>query len=283
MSEIYLPPNTKSLATMSEAQIRLGLQGPFKSGKTWAALSFPNPIVVNFDRGLGAHTGRSDVYEVPFYNPQFVDGIVKRSGTQAPPNRKDALLKWLATEGMKLQVNQTLVVDGQTGIQNAFEAEYNVAPIMTKSGNIDDFAIWRMKVEYFGELCEMLKALHCNVVYLCHETPDRDTKGNLNGGVRPLLTGQFADQLGSHFTDFFRQITFAKPRTSEQTAKLKDTLRIDDAILKEWMANSSNETLYVWQTTSDEIAKCGTSSMVNAPKYIVANYISFNKYKRIKQ
>lgn len=280
MNEIYLPPNTKSLATMSEAQIRLGLQGPFKSGKTWDALTFPHPIVMNLDRGLGAHVGRDDVHELPFYNPQFVDSIVRRSGAQAPPNRRDAVLKWLMTEGMKLTPAQTLVVDGQTGLQNAFEAEYNVAPVMTKQGNIDDFAVWRMKVEYFGEICEALKALHCHVVYICHETPDRDAKGNLNGGVRPLLTGQFADQLGSHFTDWFRKITYSKPVTPEQTAKTKSFFGIDDATLKEWCDNSSTATLYVWQTMSDELCKCGTSSLVNCPKYILAHYSSFVKYKR---
>lgn len=280
MSELYIPPNVQSLQNMKDTQIRLGLQGPFKSGKTWDALTFPNPIVLNLDRGLGAHVGRADVLEIPFYNPSFVDSIVRRSGTQAPPNRRDAVTKWLSTEGMKLTAEQTLVIDGQTGLQNAFEAEYNVAPVYTKQGNIDDFAVWRMKVEYFGELCESLKALHCNVVYICHETPDRDSKGNLNGGVRPLLTGQFADQLGSHFTDWFRKITYSKPTTPEAATKAKAFFGIDDATLKEWCAHSSTATLYVWQTMPDELCKCGTSSLVNAPKYILAHYSSFAKYKR---
>ena len=62
MAEQYIPKGAVSLNTITvKPQIRLGLQGYSGTGKTWAALTFPNPIVLNLDRGLGAHTGRSDV------------------------------------------------------------------------------------------------------------------------------------------------------------------------------------------------------------------------------
>ena len=282
MPPLYIPqsPHIQTLDKLTASpQIRLGLQGMPGNGKTWAALTFPNPIVLNFDRGLGAHIGRSDVVEVPFYLPEFVDTIYPRSGMKSPSNRRDALLKWLVTDGIKLTEEQTLIVDGSTGIQNAFETEYNLHPVTTKQGAIDDFALWRLKVEYFGEVCETFKFLKCHVVYICHETPDRDKKGELNGLVRPLLSGQFGDQLASHFTDFFRQLAHAAP-TKENELKAKEFYRIDDATLKEWRAKMPPQTFYVWQTQADEIAKCKTSSLVNAPKYILADYTSFAQYRR---
>lgn len=277
---MYIPPNAQPLNKLTTLpQIRLGLQGMPGNGKTWSALTFPNPIVCDFDRGLGAHVGRSDVHEIPFYDGKFCDSIVRRDGITTPPNRRDAFKKWLMTEALKLTAEQTLVIDGSTGIQNAFEMQYNLNPVVTKSGQIDDYAVWRQKVEYFGEIMESIRMLSCHVVYICHETPDRDKKGELNGLVRPLLTGQFADQLASHFTDFFRVHAIAKP-SAEQMSKFRDWLKIDEPTCKEWLQTGTPQTIYLWQTQADEIAKCKTSSLVNAPKFILADFRMFEKYRR---
>lgn len=265
----------------SRPQIRLGIQGYPKTGKTFNALSFPNPVVINMDRGLGAHIGRSDVVDVPFYNPAYVDSIVKRDGAQAPVNKRDALLKWLMTTATQLISEQTLILDGSTSIQNAFHTQYNLNPVLTKNGKIDDFAEWRLKGEYFGQLCDQIKMLKCDVVYICHETPDRDTSGSLNGMVRPLLTGQFGDQLASHFTDWFR--SWAISKSISDMKKFMDWSGMSEAQVKETIANSSTDTIYLWQTMSDNIAKCGTSTLVGQPKMILANYSSFVKYGRSKQ
>ena len=77
--EIYKPSGSINLSeSQTKPQIRLGIQGPPGSGKTWAALTFPNPVIINLDRGLGAHAGRSDVIDVPFYSGSFVDKIIPR-------------------------------------------------------------------------------------------------------------------------------------------------------------------------------------------------------------
>lgn len=279
MSDIYIPPGCSSLDEIKEQpQLRLGLQGPPGVGKTWAALLFPNPIVLNIDRGLVAHQGRKDVMEVPFYNPAFIDKIVPRSGSNCPPNRRDAILKWLGTEGQKLTSSQTLVVDSQTQLQTAFHAEYRINPVITKNGKIDDFAEWNLKIVYFGEIMDWLKSLKCNVVYICHETADRDKAGELNGMVRPLLTGQFADQLASHFTDWFRCLAYAKPN-KDSIEKAKEFFKLSNDDLKEWMDSSTNDTFYVWQTQSDAVARHIKTSLVRAPKLVIANPKVFDKYK----
>lgn len=279
--DVYIPTSCIPLsANTTEQQIRLGLQGEPKVGKTFAALTFPNPIVLNLDRGLGAHAGRDGVHEVPMWDAGFADKIIPRSGVACPPNRRDAIKKWLMTDGQKLTANQTLVFDGGTSLQQAFDSQQRLEPVYTKGGKIDDFAFWKLKVEYFGEIMDLLKSLKSHVVYIAHETPDRDDTGALNGKVRPLLTGQFGDQLASHFTDWFRHLAFAKPSDDAKLAKFKTFFKLDDAQAKEWIASSPTDSIYVWQTQADELAKCGTSTLVGAPKYILANYNSFAKYKR---
>jgi len=278
---MYTPTYMVSLdKAPHDPQIRLGIQGPPKVGKTWAALTFPNPVVLNLDRGLGAHVGRSDVFEVPFYNPTFADSIIKRAGTSNPPNRKDAILKWLGTEALKLAKEQTLIIDGSTGLESAHDTQYNLEPWITKQGKIDEWGLYKSKNQYFGDITDALKSLQCNVVYICHETVDRDKDGNLSGGVRPLLQGQAGDKLAGNFTDWFRAHAFEKPTTPEQIEKTMKFFLIDRATLSMWMSKSPNQTMYLWQTTSDNIAKCGTSSLVNAPKFIAADYKTFLSYRR---
>jgi len=277
---IYIPPNTFTLSNApTDSQIRLGVQGYPKIGKTWGALTFPNPIVLNLDRGLGAHRGRADVIDVPMYNPAFVDAIIKRDSLLAPPNRKDAILIWLAKEAPKLTCNQTLVVDSNTQLQNSFAAQYNLHPKISKQGKIDDFGLWAEKVNYYNEVCEQFKLLQCNIIFIIHETVARDDSGDITNGVRPLLTGQFGDQIAGHFTDWFRAIAIGKP-TEANKLKFKADYSLTDSELKEWCDSTSNSTIYLWQTTSDSVAKCGSSTLVNAPKFILANYNSFCKYKR---
>lgn len=286
MSDIYKPSNSRQLSDANaEQQIRLGIQGYPGTGKTWSALSFPNPVVINLDRGLGAHVGRQDVIEIPMYDTTFC----KTLDNQYNPSRlKDVLVKWLDVEGRQLTANQTLVIDGNTGVQNAYHKWFQVNQMLflTKSGTVNDFAEWTVKRTYFGEIMEALKTLRCNVVYLCHEVDQKDKNGvqgpSYSGKVRPLLTGSFGDELASHFTDWFRQHAQDKP-------VFNDTLREEDVRskwgmskleYKAWVDKFPRNTIYYWQTESDNIFDAKASSLVNFPRFIPADFTSFAKFRR---
>ena len=282
--KIYTPPWCGSLAELPDGQIRCGIQGPPFEGKTTAALTFPNPIILSFDRKVTAHNHRTDVILVPFHDVGFVDKIVKRDGILAPPNRKEALIKWLNTEGIKLTTDQTLILDGSTGIEESYHLWFKQnesALAVGRDGSINSFAEWKYKNNYFEELHSCLKSVPCNVIYITHEAPDRDKKGELNGKIRPLLTGQSGDKLAGNFTDFFRAIAISKPATPEQRKKVMDWGKIDEGTLNEWIAStpSDHSTVYLWQTQSDELCDCGTSSMRGCPKYVIASYKTFSKYR----
>lgn len=271
---MYRP--SSAVAVTGFQQIRLGIQGPPKTGKTYAALTFPNPIVINIDRGLGAHTGRTDVLELPFWDPAFCDKLWARTSGSFVPNRRDAIKKWIQTEGHKLEADQTLIIDGSTGLQNAFHAQAALEPKYTKTGKKDDFAEWQEKVQYFGELLESIKALKCHAVYICHETPDRGKDGELNGKLRPMLTGQFGDQLASHFTDWFRQHANAKAPDISKVNLANWGMSM--AEMTEFMNSFDGNEIYYWQTRPDELANCGSSSLKNQPRFIKADYTSFMKW-----
>jgi len=280
-TELYKPPGCVSLDTLKERpQIRLGIQGYGGTGKTWSALTFPNPIVLNLDRGLGAHQGRSDVIEIPFYKKEFAG-----NGNEL----KDKLLVWLEKEGMKITSSQTLVFDGCTSLQNAYHRWFadNQFSFLTKSGKVDDFAEYQVKKKYFAEIFELFKKLHCDVIFIAHEAAQRDKSttpgqpGEYTGKIRPLLSGQFNDEILNHMTDWFRQHASDKP---DLTQEIKPTtLAAFGMSSKEFieMCNSfPRNTTYYWQTDSDSNFDGKCSSLVSFPKFLKADYSSFLKYSR---
>ena len=281
---IYTPSGCSTLNELTDGQIRLGIQGEPFSGKTYSSLTFPNPVLASFDRKASAHTHRTDVILVPFFDSAFCDKLVKRSGLINPANRRDAFLKWLTTEGVKLGPEQTLIVDNNTGVESAFHQQYWLEPVYNKEMQIDSFAEWNLKKEYYEDVAIALKGIPASVVFICHETVDRDKKGELNGKIRPLLSGQAGDRLAGHYTDWFASTTIGKPIDEKQSEAVMKWAGIDKNTLQEWIASTplDHKTIYLWQTCSDELRKCGTTTLDKCPKYILADYKSFSKYRRHK-
>lgn len=280
---IYIPAGCQTLADIKELpQRRIGIQGYGGTGKTWAALTFPNPVVANIDRGLGAHIGRADVIEVKFYDEAFCKKIMP---TYTPNELKEVCLKWLSTEGYKLTADQTLIWDGNTSTQNAYHKWFSIHKyeFTTKQGKVDEFAEWREKKNYYADMLEVFKKLRCDVVFIAHEAEAKDKDGTYKGKIRPLLTGQVGDELVNHFTDFFRQFSASKPEDYSKTdeAKLKREWNMTRDEFKQMCESFKNtNAIYFWQTESDDNFDGKRSSLVGAPKFIPATFESFNKYRR---
>ncbi len=284
-SEIYKPNNSKFLSELEDSQVRIGFQAPPFEGKTYAALTWPNPVIASFDGKVTAHLHRNDVPILPFYNPGYVDSLVRRESSAFKPNRKDALTKFLDTEGQKLSHEQTLILDGCGGIETAFHEWYKDredALARTKKGDIDKFVQWNLKKDYFDELWNAVRSLKCDVIFICWEQVDRSEDGSLNGKIKPILTGQAGDRLGGNFTDWFAVMAISKPSGQEQRQKLKDWAKISDSTLEEWISStpSDYQAIHLFQTQDDNLRSCGSSSLHGCPKYIVANYTTFNKYRK---
>ncbi len=238
-------------------QFRVGIQGAPNTGKTWSALSFPNPLVINYDNKLGAHTHRTDVKQLPFYDPNFITDVLKKVGK--PPPRAGALVSWLRDEGHKLETDQTLIIDSWTMLVNAYHIELDANYPRDKKGEKDTYAYWRMVKQFASTICEYLKGLSCNVVVLCHETIERNDDGKPTGKNKLLMTGSFSDELAGHFTDWFRAV-------------------VDPT--KDRPNNISPDVRYFWQTKGDATFD-GGCSVPGIDKLIPAHYNSLvNEWKK---
>jgi len=287
MTDLYKPPGSLFAHELPESQIRLGIQGAPFTGKTWASLTFPNPVILSLDRKVSAHAPK-DAIIIPFHDVRFIDSLVRRAGTQAPPSTKEAITRWLTTEGVKLSNQQTLILDGSTSIEEAFHIWYNFNETelaSTKSGEIDGFVQWNLKKSYWGELFACMKAIPGNVIYIVHEGERSDKNGVATGKLYPLLTGQVGNKLAGNFTDWFRTTVISKPKDKDEAKKLRDWAGIDEQTLQEWIESTPKEyqSIHLWQTQGDSVCDCGTSTLTNCPKFILADYKSFSKYRKTNE
>lgn len=279
---MYQPKNCPTLDKVQEPQIRLGIQGFSGTGKTTAALTFPNPVVLNIDRGLGFHFGRKDVIEVPIWNKEFCRTINPAFGSNMTVTLKDVIEAWLTTEAKKLEEDQTLIIDGISGLQNSYHAWYAMNPVVTKQGKVDDFGEWRIKLVYFGKIFEEIcKTLKCNVIVCAHESEKKDKSGDYTGKIRPLLRGQFQDELVGHFTDWFRALSKTKDADKMTPEKLS-MWKMTSAEYTDMCASFPNNTIYYWQTESDDVFDGKTSTLANCPRFIPASYQAFKKHMKIR-
>lgn len=185
--------------TQSKVQTNLfGFQGAPNSGKTTAALKFPNPLVLDFDKKLPP-----GVPSVDFWNPDVVNRITPCS---IRPNRRDALKKWLSEARTMLAPDTTLILDSYTALMADWDlhAEADPSPYLNKKGEVDGFEVHRQKLLYNLTIIERLSSLPCRVIMIFHEQIERDEKGNATGKFRPLVSGQFGDQVAGKFSNFFR-------------------------------------------------------------------------------
>jgi hypothetical protein len=278
---IYIPAGCKTLEVQTgRAQIRLGLQGFPGTGKTWSALTFNNPIVANTDRGLGAHQGRKDVVDVPFYDIKFAG---------RPETAKDVLIRWLETEAIKLTNEQTLVWDSLTATEVLYhlwfrDNEQKLA--YTKNGQKDSFVEWSLKTKFFEELFALFKSLSCDIVIISHESEQQDKSttpgqpGGYSGKIRPLYTGAMKDKLTKDFTDWFRQLSCAKPKDDALTPEVLANWKMTKDEFKAMLNTFPGTTLYFWQSQGDDLFDAKASSLVNPPKYLPATFSAFAKYMR---
>lgn len=262
---MYIPKDSVNLKDLKILKTRTGIQGPPGSGKTTSALTFPNPVVYNFDDGLSGHFGKN-VIEIPAWSAEWTTArgfVPSKPGKSKHPNRKDCFVDWLEKEGMKLESDQTFILDSWTTLQDAFDMEQVLHPKVTKGGDIDDFAFWAQKIDYSDAVMVWLRSLKCHVVVLFHEIQTRDpATGQLLQKIDPLMQGGFLKKLKVHFPNFFRM------RADEQY----DTKGNEIACKYSWQVHSNKEF----------DAKCN----LNVPEsqlLVEPTWESFIKYGQIKE
>lgn len=238
--ELYVPTDSVNLKDLKTPAIRLGLQGYPGKGKTWSALTFPNPIIFDLDNKLSSHRGK-DIPVLPFYSAEWRKGKIK-----AGEELHDMVYRYLNEEAIKFRPEQTLIIDSFTTLSNWFQEVMDI-PYYSGKGQEDGFKFWNLKLKYNIIIAEAIKRLTCNVVFTCHEQIDRNEKGIIVG-IKPLTQGQFSDQVAGNFTDWFRCV-------------------VEDG-------------KYLWQVRADHVASCYTTTVKIPleTKFVEANYSFFKKY-----
>lgn len=209
-SSTAAPSSNLSLPGMvlSDSRVNLfGIQGEPTTGKTTAALTFPDPHVMDFDNKLP-----KGVKSWPFHKDDFIHSLMN---TKPPvrPNRKDAILRWLRTVGVNIPASATLILDSYTtgvdNMHNLFVAQ-NPNLFMSKDNNFDGMKAFKDKLLFNLELFGLLRSLDCQVVVTFHEQAERAPNGAMTGRFRPLASGQFKDQLAANFGMLVRSLVVNK-------------------------------------------------------------------------
>lgn len=254
---MYTPIHSQKMSDLDSYQIRCALQGDTGSGKTFSALTFPNPVVADLDNNLTAHKHRSDIIRLPFKDNVWIKSWFPFDEKRIKFPIRDSLLKWISTEGMKLEKDQSFLLDSWTTTQDAFDQQTILEPVLTKSGGIDEFAFWDRKQDYSRELLGYLAQMKCHVIVTFHQQETRTGQGELLGKTEPLMQGKFVKKLGLYFTEWYQCVV--EPV-------------LDPTDKKKIISNK-----YFWKTKSTNEVNL-KSRMTNCPMLIEPNFKSI-KYE----
>lgn len=233
MTNLYTPPNAIT-ELPSYSNLIVGIEGFPGTGKTAAALTFPNPIMALFEKpdleGLLSldHLKGVKPIMLPFYSNSWLD-LNQWPKYEAP---RPAVFKayhpagcfklWLDREGPKLSPEQTLIVDNWTRLQELFDEVNWGFDSFSKGGEVDHFAPWDRKLSFQEEISNALISLPCNVVVLFHEVQERDkATGVLLDKLQPLSQGKFVAKLKSYYPNFFRAIVLREEKDGKPTGERK--------------------------------------------------------------
>lgn len=247
----FIPSYSIPINEIVHLQKIIGLMGVSGSGKTYSALTFPSPIVIDIDGNLSGHIKRTDILVLNFNDNNWIENKLgyKYNKNIVKFPAKDAVLWFLQNDALKITYGQTLVIDSWSTLQDEFDKQRILQPVYTKEGATDEFAFWDDKKDFSRDILNSCKKLKCDVVITFHEQDAREKLGKLNGKIEPLMKGSFNKEMGKYFTEFYRCVVNSK---------------IDDK------QNTVGAT-YKWQTASSgEVASIKTR-MTNAPFLIEPN------------
>lgn len=221
------------------------------AGKTHAALTWPNPIVLDFDRKVT----KAGVPTIPFHDDRFVTQVIgpQPLPTQ-PPNRRDALTMWLLTNLASLPEDSTIILDGLSSVEIAFHSQTEtVEGIKAAEGG---GRLFGKKLDYFSGLLALLSRHRGRVVITCHLTPifTRDIKTGVDvatGKCKPMLTGSAAERLAGFSTSMLYAF---------------------------WMVNEAGERKhYLGLAPSPAFDAMTTATKLPSPPYVPNSYEEFRK------
>ena len=243
----------KELISSTRPDEMIAIIGAPGSGKTTSIIigkdinniqstdGFPNRQWLDFDNKCPAGE-----QTIPFWNSGFCDTIYKPTPGFGVSNRRDAFKRWLEQNHKLFVQGQTIILDSWSLLMTAFYIqtyrEWDLMPT-NKDGERNGYFVWTSLIRYAREILDMLKGMNCRRIVTFHETRERDEKDRLTGKLKPLMDGQFKDQILGYFTDVYRQCK--DPIKKDERGK-NVTVGTGFAYEKGWF----------WQLVSDETMDC---------------------------
>jgi hypothetical protein len=201
--------------------IQVLVYGKAKLGKTFGALSFPRPVVLDFDDGIA--TGRSpefiakyglrgDIEYQSFHEKgKRINGVLTQHNafddacryfdSWMQPAKVNTFDTWIIDSGTTLSeraMTKAIIVLGM-GSKPLSQTQSNATATGVISAKLQDYGSERSLVEQF---VQMVLDSRKNVVMLCHEKEVTDDQGNVLEYV-PLLTGQSAERVPLKFDEVY--------------------------------------------------------------------------------
>lgn len=228
------PQSTKDW-TMPEV-LQILIYGRSKVGKTWGALTFPRPCVMDFDRGIATSNhpefikqyGKRDILYHQFYdtkrdkggvplNHNALDDASRFFDEMMKPENVDRFDTWVVDTGTTLSeasMNKAIILLGGGGFYGITSKTHTEAK---KHGlvvpKIQDYGSERSMVEQF---VQMVKDSGKHFIFICHEKERSDKAGNLID-ICPLLTGKGVEAVMLKFDEVYSLKVEGNVRTRQRT------------------------------------------------------------------
>jgi len=203
-------------------RVQLLVYGPSKSGKTFGALTFPRPCVMDFDRGIATANnpdfiklyGKRKVLYEQFYDTKRVKGGVVMNHNafddacrffdeMMSDDKRDMFDTWVVDSGTTLSdaaLNKAIVLLGSgtfKGISSKTHEEAKKHGLVVPK--IQDYGSERSLVEQF---VDMLLGADKHLVFICHEKVITNSDGVVTA-VTPLLTGKGVEAVCLRFDEVY--------------------------------------------------------------------------------
>lgn len=216
-------------------RVRILIFGPYKSGKTWGAGTFPRPNFIDLDNGISVLRNKAWVakyglreieYEqfkerntnnrgVVISHNVFDDACKYFDAWQNPKGAKwksidgsttdchpDKFDTWVIDSGTSLSeaaLNKAIVLLGSKQLQMASKTHEQAINTGLVYPKMQDYGSERSMVEQF---IDMILDSDKHVVFVCHEKEKSDDAGNIVG-VTPLLTGKGVEAVCLKFDEVY--------------------------------------------------------------------------------
>lgn len=216
-------PSTADL--IIDDKIKVLIFGEYKSGKTWGALTFPRPNVIDFDHGISTLLNPEFVKQYGVKQVQYFQPVrnLDSKGVPKDYNAFDAACKyfddWMvagkreqfdtwvvdsATTLIDTGTDKAIMLLGSSTFKGAGSQTYNEAK---SSGLVvpkkQDYGAERSMTEQF---VRMILDSGKHVVLICHERINSTDDGTTTS-IGPLLTGKSQQDIPIMFNEVYRLVT----------------------------------------------------------------------------